>query len=815
MMKSAFAFRVLAYLIVSILLLISLSSCRSNKNYISRGAEIDELLKPPSATFAVIIGISDYLNVPDLQYAHKDAMSFEQFLTSKEGGRIPQENIFTLTNEKANKLNVSNALTEIVRKAQAGDRIYFFFAGHGDMEVKGQKENGLLLLHNSPNGNYFGIIDDVLEINQLRTFFDNASKNDVEIVYILDACHSGNLSGGEEGKQQTAAALMSNWGKEYKILSCQPNQLSIESKQWGDGRGLFSYQFEIGLKGKADQNKDGAITMLELYAYLLKMVPLESDNRQIPLITGDLSKVILPEAETASRNILNKKETTSGFQNNQVVKSITDPQQNELYREFSRHLLKKELVLPGYSSAMSTYRKFEQLYPENAILPFMRNQLIDSLQNTFLSIVTPMLKGNTSYSTSSQCLIASVELDSCLSLLGVDHFIYPNIKARSLYMKAMSLTWALSETEYNSSWKPNVEKAIRLLEESFELEPNAAYTAIALGERYNFLANYEKAEKYFTHYLSLRPKDYYAILQMGNLYFSLEQYEKAELLFKKLSDKYPNTQYYWNTADAMIRNQKYMEAFAELEKILLLRDTFSYWFCRGLAYGNMKMADSSIFYYQKALDKYGPWTPCYNNIGYRYLITGVYDSSAHYFNLAINTSPDKPLPYFNMGTISTLQLKFDEATDYFLSGIDKTNNIETCFISNSGIYFNKRYVYKDTLAWNIYNNKVYIYKTKYVLYLSLVYALLRNTEITVPSNVIEELFETLFEFERYESLTWYHYACWKALQNDRIGALEYLEKALEKGFGNRFMLMSDADLNAIRNTNKFRDLLTTYFNDVN
>jgi hypothetical protein len=38
-------------------------------------------------TFAIIIGISDYKLVPDLQYAHKDAQAFEDFLLSDAGGK--------------------------------------------------------------------------------------------------------------------------------------------------------------------------------------------------------------------------------------------------------------------------------------------------------------------------------------------------------------------------------------------------------------------------------------------------------------------------------------------------------------------------------------------------------------------------------------------------------------------------------------------------------------------------------------------------------------------------------------------------------
>src|SRR5436190_11458475 len=100
-------------------------------------------------TYAIIIGISNYKNVSPLQYADRDAQAFFNFLQSDAGGKIPGGNIEPFINENATRTNIGDAISEIVKKAKAGDRVYFFFAGHGDMEDLTQIENGLLLLYNS------------------------------------------------------------------------------------------------------------------------------------------------------------------------------------------------------------------------------------------------------------------------------------------------------------------------------------------------------------------------------------------------------------------------------------------------------------------------------------------------------------------------------------------------------------------------------------------------------------------------------------------------------------------------------------------
>ena len=163
-------------------------------------------------TYAIIIGISDYKVVPDLQYAHKDAQAFEDFLLTEAGGKVPKTNIETFLNDNATRNNVGDAISVIARKAKPGDRVWFFFAGHGDMEDLTQIENGLLLLYNSPNGNYFGMNDDVLEILDLKRYLSPLSQKGIEMIFIVDACHSGNLTGGVEGVKQTGSALMSSWG---------------------------------------------------------------------------------------------------------------------------------------------------------------------------------------------------------------------------------------------------------------------------------------------------------------------------------------------------------------------------------------------------------------------------------------------------------------------------------------------------------------------------------------------------------------------------------------------------------------------------
>lgn len=114
-------------------------------------------------------------------------------------------------------------------------------------------------------------------------------QNKVRAIVIADACHAGKLSGsGIGGAQITGASLARQYANEIKILSCQPNEISLEGEQWGGGRGCFSYHLVDGLFGLANRNEDEFVTIGELDRYLEDRVTSEADPQsQVPILLGN------------------------------------------------------------------------------------------------------------------------------------------------------------------------------------------------------------------------------------------------------------------------------------------------------------------------------------------------------------------------------------------------------------------------------------------------------------------------------------------------------------------------------------------------
>ncbi len=775
-------------------------------------------------TYAIIIGISNYKVVPDLQYAHKDAQAFEDFLLTDAGGKIPKANIETFLNENATRNNVGDAISVIARKAKTGDRVWFFFAGHGDMEDLTQIENGLLLLHNSPNGNYFGMNDDVLEILDLKRYLSPLSQKGIEMIFIVDACHSGNLTGGVEGSKQTGSALMSSWGKEYKILSCQPDQLSLESAEWGGGRGLFSLELEEGMKGLADTDGNGKITMFELQTYIQANVAKYSEFKQIPMVSGDLSKSFFKVDPTILAAL--KKQKAANYPmlapantkgNEEKYIDSLDPAGKKIYYSFSKNLEEKKLIWPKDTNALRDYKAFVKKYKNNPLVTTMRRNLATGLNERFNTIVAPILKGETSYSSRDECYVAAAELDSCLRLLGEQHYMYANLRGRYLYMKAMSLTWALTETEYNISLKPAVDKSIKWLEESEKLEPNAAYTVAGLGSLYFYQYEYEKAFTKFQKYLDLRPNDFYSKFSLSRIYLKLKQFDKAASLLEKLIAENPGfSSLYFNLSEAYDHTDNPVQALAAARKIVdSLKDKANGYFAIGVHYSRLNNIDSAVHYYRlskkESTDQLETQLFCDNNIGSIYMMNKNFDSASYYFNLCLKKDSTFPTALYNLSIIEGTNKNYIKSIDYSIDAINGSQPLEEIFLTHLDLFLFKKMLIADTVQYEEFKKKVYVFNTQYACYTGILYCYLRDYRLSGMSDKIELIVSKMFDFKQHDVFTWYHYACYKALKKDKKAALSAIEKSMKLGFGNYFMLTSDSDLDFIRSTQEFKTLLQKYF----
>ncbi len=264
--------------------------------------------------WAVLIGISDYAEVKDLQYAAADAAGMAQWLlgagVAPDHLRLlldrdgPQPDLGGLEARRATLVNVRDALGWLRRMAKPDDLVVIHFSGHG---FQGPDDDG----DETDGVDEFFILWDTLnaakEDTALRDDEFGAALDRIEsehVVVFFDGCYSGGLSRSLPSSARPVADkpdLFSDFSVEGRIVfsASAESQDAFESDELRHG--IFTYYVLDGLGGNADQNGDGRVTAWELYQHVARRVPeralLERSAPQNPQLLGEGDvRVLLAEA---------------------------------------------------------------------------------------------------------------------------------------------------------------------------------------------------------------------------------------------------------------------------------------------------------------------------------------------------------------------------------------------------------------------------------------------------------------------------------------------------------------------------------------
>jgi uncharacterized caspase-like protein len=246
--------------------------------------------------WAVVIGISKYKDsrIAGLRYASVDAHSFYDWLISQQGGGYAPSRVRLLLDSRATTQSIRNALFNWLKQALEEDFVTIYFAGHGSPESPDSTNNLFLLPFDA---NY----DDVATTGFPMWDIETALKRFIKarkVVVIADACHSGGVGqafdiarrgsrGVEINPISSGLQNLSKVNDGIAVISASDDkQFSQESQSWGGGHGVFTYFLLKGLKGDADYNKDGRVTLGELIPYLSEQVRRETRNTQSPTVSG-------------------------------------------------------------------------------------------------------------------------------------------------------------------------------------------------------------------------------------------------------------------------------------------------------------------------------------------------------------------------------------------------------------------------------------------------------------------------------------------------------------------------------------------------
>ncbi len=250
---------------------------------------------------AVVIGNRNYQNVPDVDYAGRDAIVCNNYFVRTFG--ISSHNVITRTDATIGDLRSifgtpdapDGQLANYVTRG-ASD-VYVYYSGHGASSAEGHGRSG---------SSYLVPVDWRQEYAQtygypLDLLYTNLGKLGARSVTVfVDACFSGRYDGGDlqSGISPVSVEHIDPFASipgGAVFASAQGDEVSC----WYDEKvhGLFTYFLLRGFRGEADRNRDRRVTIGELDDFLSEKIPYHArrlkNKDQHPYIRGDPKRVLL------------------------------------------------------------------------------------------------------------------------------------------------------------------------------------------------------------------------------------------------------------------------------------------------------------------------------------------------------------------------------------------------------------------------------------------------------------------------------------------------------------------------------------------
>ncbi len=228
-------------------------------------------------SYALVVGISHYANLPQsaqLHYPGRDAEEMYTTLISPEGGQFPPENVHRLIDREASLSNIKKELEQwLPSVTKPDDRVLIYFAGHGFVAGgKGYIAPYDIDLHNVANTAY--------SMDQLGQVIGSQIKGKWKVL-LTDSCHSGAIT-PEADRAELNKTLLDLRTSLFSLTASRDRESSYESAEYGGGHGIFTYYVVQGMNGAADTNGDGVVSADELAEYVHSNVRQATKAAQNP-----------------------------------------------------------------------------------------------------------------------------------------------------------------------------------------------------------------------------------------------------------------------------------------------------------------------------------------------------------------------------------------------------------------------------------------------------------------------------------------------------------------------------------------------------
>ena len=269
-------FAIVSGLLLPVFVLVAVAARTGSSAVAQIPAKLDAADNAGPNKWALLIGIEKYHRATRLRYTINDVKQLSTTLQTR--GDFHKDNILEMVDTAANsRLQPlrSHLMAEIknwLAKPGPTDHITVYFSGHGFRDSDGRLF--LAPVDCDP--------DNPAETGIAVAWFREqlaACKAEFKLL-IIDACHAGSEKGDDDSPGVAANELGMPFEDLAGVVTLASSSSDEKSQLWDEKQqSLFSYWLTQGLKGHADRDSDGAITIDELYGYLHRTVTATAKMR--------------------------------------------------------------------------------------------------------------------------------------------------------------------------------------------------------------------------------------------------------------------------------------------------------------------------------------------------------------------------------------------------------------------------------------------------------------------------------------------------------------------------------------------------------
>lgn len=240
---------------------------------------------------AVIIGIEDYIRIPDVPGAAADAQLVRDTLVYTLGIDPARISLLIRAQDQgdASRTAIQQAIRTRAAQVHSGGRLWVYFAGHGSAAADTKER---ILLGDDVSADAVSFAERSVKLSEIQNWGITGGG---QVTVITDACFNGTGRNGEVQSGTRYAVPVSEISKVQLTQWHATSPEQVAQPLADTGHGAFTYFWAGALRGWADgqfSSRDGQVTAQEVQEYVTRALSTMQVRGETPQYTGSGDWVI-------------------------------------------------------------------------------------------------------------------------------------------------------------------------------------------------------------------------------------------------------------------------------------------------------------------------------------------------------------------------------------------------------------------------------------------------------------------------------------------------------------------------------------------